>query len=246
MYKILFTICGRAGSKGVKNKNIKNFNGVPLVYYTIAAIKLFIEKNIDKYQADVVLNTDSHELIDIVSRQSVIKVAVINRSSELGGDAVPKVSVIKDCFIKMDRVYDTVVDLDITSPIRTVKDITNAVELKLSRPDMDVVYSVTEARRNPYFNMVKIENGYSVKVMPSKFTMRQQAPEFYDMNASIYAYSVNALLKKDPVTFFSSNCGQIIMKDTGILDIDSEEDYEIMQVIAKYISSNDIKFGAFW
>lgn len=36
--KILFTICGRAGSKGFKNKNLKKMNGVPLVFYTLASI----------------------------------------------------------------------------------------------------------------------------------------------------------------------------------------------------------------
>ena len=41
---VLFTICGRAGSKGFKNKNLKMFLGVPLVYYSIAAIALYIEK----------------------------------------------------------------------------------------------------------------------------------------------------------------------------------------------------------
>lgn len=37
---VLFTVCGRAGSKGVKNKNIRDYLGTPLVYYTLAAIKL--------------------------------------------------------------------------------------------------------------------------------------------------------------------------------------------------------------
>lgn len=73
------------------------------------------------------------------------------------------------------------------------------------------------------------------KAIASNFTTRQEAPAFYDMNASIYAYSPNALETKEQATFFNSNCDAVVMADTGILDIDSEEDYELMQVIANYL-----------
>ena len=43
--RILFTICGRAGSKGIKNKNIRDFLDVPLPMYTLAAIDLYLERN---------------------------------------------------------------------------------------------------------------------------------------------------------------------------------------------------------
>ena len=243
---ILFTICGRAGSKGFKNKNLKMFNGVPLVYYSLAAIELFSRENKDKYDIDVVVNTDSRELIDITKKQRVIEINVINRDESLAGDKVPKETVIKDCLIKMidkkNKSYDMVIDLDITSPLRTVKDIENAVNKKLSRDDTRVVFSVTEARRNPYFNMVKEEEGYYVKAVRSTYTTRQESPLIYDMNASIYVYSPKAMLEHDDdATFFNDKCDMIIMKDTGILDIDSEEDFELMQVVAKYLvkSSNE-------
>ena len=41
--KILVTVCGRAGSKGVKSKNTRDFLGYPICYYTISALKLFKE-----------------------------------------------------------------------------------------------------------------------------------------------------------------------------------------------------------
>ena len=44
--KILCTICARGGSKGVKNKNIKNFKGKPLIYHTISQAKKL--KNLQK------------------------------------------------------------------------------------------------------------------------------------------------------------------------------------------------------
>ena len=69
---ILFTICGRAGSKGFQNKNLKEMNGVPLLYYTIAAIRLFM----DNHKEDniiVALNTDSIQLQELVERQNIIE-----------------------------------------------------------------------------------------------------------------------------------------------------------------------------
>jgi len=92
--------------------------------------------------------------------------------------------------------------------------------------------------------MVKKENGFFCKAIPSNFTTRQETPVFYDMNASIYAYSPKALREKDQATFFNSGCDAVVMFDTGILDIDSEEDYELMQVIAKYLFEKKEEFNA--
>lgn len=236
---ILFTICGRAGSKGVKNKNLKDFLGVPLVFYTLASMKMALKKLEQDVNYRIVLNTDSEDLIKLVTSQKTCEVSVIRRVSSLGGDTVPKVSVIRDCLVRSEadfgEKYDMVVDLDITSPLRTAEDVVAAIEKKLSRTDTDVVYSVTNARRNPYFNMVREENGYFVKAVAANFTSRQQAPVFYDMNASIYAYSCKALMEKEPATFFNDRAAAIMMKDTAVLDIDSEEDFELMEVVAKYL-----------
>ena len=244
--RILFTICGRAGSKGVKNKNLKDFLGVPLVYYTLSAIseykKLLSEVDI----IDVALNTDCNRLAEIVCGQNDLSIFVIHREGKFAGDSVPKVAVIKDCLQKGEEhfncEYDVVVDLDITSPLRTAQDVKNAVDKKIAMQEADAVYSVTPSRRNPYFNMVKEENGFSNLVIQSNFTARQQAPIIYDMNASIYAYSPTALKKKPSVGFFKSNCSFVVMKDTGILDIDSEEDFELMQIVAEYMFRNYVDY----
>ena len=236
---ILFTICGRAGSKGVKNKNIKEFLGIPLVYYSLAAIKMCKDALPEDTIVDIALNTDSEALVDLVKAQHLLDVDVLWREESLGTDKVPKVAVIKDCYqrssLKHNYEYDTVVDLDITSPLRTKEDVVNAINTKISREDCDAVYSVTDSRRNPHFNMVKEENGYFTKAVPSTFTTRQEAPEYFDMNASIYAYGIKALKEKPPVGFFNTNAYAIKMKDTAVLDIDSEEDFELMEVIGKYL-----------
>jgi len=242
---ILFTLCGRAGSKGFQNKNLKNLLGKPLAYYSVAAIAGYKNSEAGQiHQIRAVLNTDSGELIRLIRQQAMAEFDVIEREPALGGDSVPKVAVIKNCLEKMEQRYelafDMVVDLDITSPLRTVEDVARAIERKASRTDTDVVFSVTGARRNPYFNMVKEENGYLSRAIPSQYTARQQAPVFYDMNASIYAYSARALKTKEAENFFNDKCDAVKMKDTGVLDIDSEEDFELMQVIAAYLFEKDM------
>lgn len=242
----LFTLCGRAGSKGVKGKNARDFLDIPLVWFSMANIVSYKERYAGNDHIDIVLNTDSEDLIKLVERVKDLDITILRRDANLGGDKVPKVAVILDCLTRSEKFfnlkYDMVVDLDITSPLRTVQDIKNAIDKKASRSDVDVVYSVAPSRRNPYFNMVKEENGFFCKAIPSNFTTRQEAPVFYDMNASIYAYSPDALKNKEHATFFNSNCDAVVMADTGILDIDSEEDYELMQVIAKYLFDNNEAF----
>lgn len=54
------------------------------------------------------------------------------------------------------------------------------------------------------------------------------------MNASIYVYRTKALLQSKEKDIFAGKCVGWLMKDTAVLDIDSEEDYELMQILAKY------------
>jgi CMP-N,N'-diacetyllegionaminic acid synthase len=241
--EILFTICGREGSKGVKNKNIKSFMGFPLFFYTVSIIDLFIKQN-NGFNCDIVLNTDSEELINLFKSNLNISAEFIKRDLELAKDNTPKISVIKNCYdvmINRKKVkYDMVVDLDITAPLRTLKDLELLIARKLDT-DADVVFSVTDSRRNPYFNMVKkTERGYE-RVIKSSFNTRQEAPEIFDMNASMYAYSPKFLESGKGI--FDGKCDVVKMKDTAVLDIDHEDDFELMQVIAKYLFSSDSEYN---
>lgn len=239
---ILFTICGRKDSKGIRNKNIRNFLNYPLPYYSLSAIDLFKKENMG-YNMDVVVNSDSRELLSLIQKNPFFKADEIIRDSVLGGEFVPKPAVVLDCMNKMqDRkkiVYDVVVDLDITSPLRTVFDIRNLINTHV-KTGADVTTSVTDSRRNPYFNMVKrTERGFK-KVLDSDFTARQQAPETFDMNASLYAYNPEFLKAGKGV--LEGYCECIHMYDTGILDLDHENDFELMQVIADYLFHKKEKF----
>lgn len=234
---ILFTLCARAGSKGIKNKNLRSFCGFPLLYYSLSVIDMF--NNTAKGQSfdkNTAVDSDSKKLLQLAEENPFFKIDTIERRIELSGDLVGKMDVIKDCMDIMEqrkgKSYDVVIDLDLTSPLRRLEDLNTLIDVHFNS-GADVTTSVTNSRRNPYFNMVKkTDHGYK-KVLDADFVSRQQAPLVYDMNASLYAYKPDFL--RSGKRMFEGYCECIHMYDTGILDLDGENDLELMQVIAGHL-----------
>jgi CMP-N,N'-diacetyllegionaminic acid synthase len=245
MNNILITICGRAGSKGFKNKNLKTFLGTPLVYYTVAIAEDFKNRLASECNTTICLNTDSRDLQVLVSKKYK-DVEIIDRISDLGGDKVPKMAVWHNSLDIIENrnntKFDYVIDLDITSPLRQIDDVVNAYKKKIENRNCQLIYSVCESRRNPYFNMVKIENGLATKFAQSNFTTRQEAPAVYDMNASIYVIDAAYLRNDKDNMLLNAKAYVYEMYDTAILDIDSEQDFELMEIIAQYLFTTKATF----
>ena len=244
-YNVLITVCGRAGSKGFKNKNLKSFLGHPLVYYTLSAAEMFKKQVGEEAHVDICLNTDSDDLAGIVA-EKYPEVTFIKRDADLGGSEVPKPAVWKNCVdVMQDRnkiVYDYMIDLDITSPLRQVEDVYNAFQLKLKRQDADQVESMCPSRRNPYFNMMKVDGDFVNTVIDCAFVARQQAPLVYDENASIYVLRASYFAEKG-YAMNKAKTVPYIMRDTAVLDIDSEDDFVMMEVVGKYLFENEDSYG---
>lgn len=245
MKNVLITICGRAGSKGFKNKNLKIFDGHPLSYYSLAAALLFVQQH-PELHVDLCLNTDSDLLIDVVTK-AYPEVKVLERPEELCGDVVPKMCVYQHSLREMERRtgqrYDHLIDLDITSPLRRVQDVDGAYRTALEHPEFDLVFSVCPSRRTPYMNMAKLVDGHAERVIEHRFTARQQTPPVFDLNASIYVFTRRFLTENKTGFLWDGVCGMYQMADTGIIDIDSEEDYQLMQAIAHHLYGADPAFG---
>ena len=220
--KILCVICARSGSKGIKNKNLINFFGKPLISHTFNQAKKIKFTNI-------VVSTDSKKISKIIGKTN----SWFLRSKKLSGDKISKIEVIVDALRKSEKKfkikYDAVIDLDVTSPLRLKKDIYNAMKI-FKVKNYDNIFSVCESSRNPYFNMVEIVNK-KVSLSKSKkvFFSRQTAPKVYDMNAAIYIWKRDVLVKNK--SLFNKKTGIYLMPKNRSIDIDDELDYKIVKFL---------------
>jgi CMP-N,N'-diacetyllegionaminic acid synthase len=225
--KIVCTICARGGSKGVPGKNIRPLGGKPLIVHSIEKAQKC--RLIDK----IVVSTDSPQIAEI-AKNAGAEVPFM-RPAELATDTAPKLAVIKHAvrFLEEKQGYrpDIIVDLDPTSPLRTVRDIEGCIGL-IKDEGADNVFSVIKAHRNPYFNMVEVVNGrvQLVKCLSSALVRRQDAPPVYDMNASIYAWKRDVLMNND--TLFLEWTRIYEMPDWA-RDIDGEIDFKFVEYLFK-------------
>ncbi len=230
MDNLLITICARGGSKGVKGKNIRLLAGKPLIYYTIEQARQWGRAK------HIIVSTDSEEIAK-VAKDSGAEVPFL-RPVELATDESGKISAIRHALIASEKKYkekfNVVMDLDATSPLRKVPDLENAFELFLDKKPKTLL-SVVPAHRNPYFNMVELSSDGKAHICkPSeKFTRRQDAPDVYDANASIYLYNRDYLLDENSKTVVSDNSIIYIMDSISRIDIDSELDFKYIEFLVK-------------
>ena len=103
--KILCTICARGGSKEVKNKNIINFFGRPLIFQTINQAKksnLFYK---------IVCSSDSKKILKISQKFGVD--LTIKRPKKLSSDKIPKTKAIKHSLEVSEKfLYQNLIEIE--------------------------------------------------------------------------------------------------------------------------------------
>lgn len=223
--KRLCTICARGGSKGVVGKNIRVLLGKPLLAHSIAQARA---TGLFEFLA---VSSDSDEILDVARTHGVD--LLIKRPDELATDTAGKLPAIQHCVMEVERItgshFDSLVDLDATSPLRIPEDIVNAVKL-LEETGADNVITAMPARRSPYFNLVELgDDGVArlSKPLDVPILRRQDAPKCFDMNASIYAWSREVFFSSN--TIFNSSTRMYVMPEERSIDIDSELDFRFVE-----------------
>jgi N-acylneuraminate cytidylyltransferase/CMP-N,N'-diacetyllegionaminic acid synthase len=225
--KRLCTICARGGSKGVKGKNIRVLLGKPLIAHSIEQARASGLFDL------IAVSSDSDEILDVARQWSCDY--LIKRPVELATDQAAKLPVIRHCVAEVERLagltFDTLVDLDATSPLRTPDDIVNAVKL-LEESGAGNVITAMPARRSPYFNLVELDANDIVhlsKPLQTAVVRRQDAPKCYDMNASIYIWRRPVLF--EAATLFNPDTRLYVMPEERSIDIDSELDFQFVEYL---------------
>lgn len=223
---ITCVIGARGGSKGLSGKNVRPLLGKPLIAWSIEqALKC---PEISR----VVVSTDSSE-IAAIARANGAETPFL-RPEELANDSAGKWQVWQHALRACEEFYkspiDIFVDLDCTSPLRDVEDISKAIQ-QFKTSNVDAVFSVCEARKNPYFNMLEIEDGCQriCKALPKPIIRRQDAPKVFEHVASIYVLSPDYLRKG---TGLLSGCTQgYDIGSAKSLDVDSQFDFDLIEYL---------------
>jgi len=217
-------IPARAGSKGLKKKNIRPLCGKPLILHTvIAALE---SKLIDK----VLVSTDDEEVKKIVEQYDL---EVIDRPKELAEDHTPTLPVLIHAIDQIVGHISCIVVLQPTSPLRSPKQIDEAINLY--NDQCSSIISVCVAEHSPY-KMFNIENNYLQDFISKKWRgmPRQKLPTVYRENGAIYITSVENLLSGD---IAGRNPRPFLMSSETSVDIDTFYDLCVAETIIN--SEND-------
>lgn len=225
--RILCTIGARGGSKGVKNKNIRPLLGKPLIAWTIGQA---MESGLFDH---VVLTSDSEDIMKTAAAYGAD--VFFKRPDELATDTAPKIPVIRHALLASEayfgKRYDYHIDLDATSPLRSIQDLRDALA-QFEREDNDILITAMPARRSPYFNLVELSLEGAVnlaKKLDRPIARRQDSPKCFDMNASFYIWKRDILLSSD--TLFTAKTGLYVMPEERSIDIDSELDWRVVEML---------------
>ena len=219
-------IPARSGSKGLKDKNIKELNGKPLLAYSIEAAKE------SKLFDEIMVSTDSSKYAEI-ARSFGANVPFF-RSEGNSSDKASSWDVVLEVlskYFETGQKFDSVCLLQPTSPLRTANDITDAYKL-LEEKQANAVTSVCEVDHSPLWTMTLPPN-LSLEEFKKRDsdTPRQLLEKYYRLNGAIYIRKINYSSKG--IQLIDANKFAFIMPREHSIDIDTELDFIIAEAIMK-------------
>ena len=234
--KILGIIPARAGSKSIKNKNISNLGGKPLIAYTIEAVK---KSNLINF----VVSSDSNKILDISKKYGAK--SLILRPKKYAQDKTRSVFLFKYLRKQFEKnfKFDAIMILQPTSPLRTHTDINRAIKL-FKNNKCDSVISVASVggmhpARMKYLNKKKyiIDPEFSEK---KEGQNRQELKKIYIKNGAIYLFKKDNLNKN---SIKGKKSLAMIMPQHSSINIDTKYDLELAKYFIKKKLKNENRFN---
>lgn len=223
-------IPARGGSKGVPGKNIRLFNGKPLIVHSIE--QALVSKFVDR----VFVSTDDEKIASISKK---VGAEIIERPDKISGDTATSESAIEHGILEIEKIsndIDTVLFLQATSPLRPEKGIDNALE-KFRAEKFDSLLSLSPTHR--FFWKVK-NNGaiaeYDFMNRPRRQDLKKENMKFVE-NGSLYIFTTDHFKSKG--NRLGGKIGYVIFDEEYSYEIDSERDFEILEKIAVSIKNSE-------
>lgn len=220
-------IFARGGSKGLPGKNVRLFGGIPLIAWSISQAKA-----VDRINR-VIVSTDSTEIAETALKFGA-EVPFI-RPEELARDDSPEWlawrHAIKYLQENDGKLPDIMVSVPATAPLRLPIDIENCLN-EYEKGGADMIITVTDAHRSPYFNMVKKNDDGTVGLIippESIITRRQDAPMVYDM--ATVAYVANPKFVMNNNATFEGRVRAVHVPADRAIDIDTLLDFQIAEYL---------------
>ena len=223
MNNILVVIPARGGSKGLPGKNIKDLCGKPLIAYSIDVARAITTDD------NICVSTDDVQIKHVVEGYG-LSVPFI-RPAELATDTATTNDALLhaiDYYEKKGKVYDIILLLQPTSPLRKVEEVKDAINLY--RNDIDMVVSVTKSHA-PAVLCNENKNGYIELIYNQKAAGRQLLTTLYEFNGAIYVINVNSLKSKG-LGGFNKRIKYEMPKESSI-DIDDIYDFYLVESIIR-------------
>lgn len=220
----LGVITARSGSKGIKDKNIRELLGKPLMVYTIeSALKC---QYIDK----VMVSTDSDTYATIAKNYGA-EVPFL-RSDKNSTDQAKSIDVLLEVLEEYEKrgyKFKNIVLLQPTSPLRTCQNLEEAFQLFYDKR-ADSVVSVCECEHNPLLSGVLPDNLNMSRFIKSENNLRRQnLQKYYRLNGAIYISNVSKL--RHIRSFYGERSYAYIMSQDESIDIDSEQDFAYVEFL---------------
>ncbi len=221
MSKILAFIPARGGSKGIPNKNIKLFNGKPLVEWTInSALK-------SKLISKVIVSSDSKKILSISKK---LGAETVLRPKNISGDFATTESAIKHYIKNTKESFDTIVLLSPTSPIRKINDIDNAIK-EFKSKKLDSCFSASILLDFLIWKLNKKKKYESINYNFQNRGTRQKRDLNYLENGSIYVFKTK--LMKYHNNRIAGKIGIYLMNFWQSFEIDVKDDWKFLETIQK-------------
>lgn len=221
--KILAVITARSGSKRLPEKNITDFCGKPLIYWTVKSA--LDSKYIDR----TLISTDSNLIGKMVENYGCDFPFL--RPEELSDDDASSNDVMLHA-LKWIRdndphSYEYALLLQPTSPLRTASHIDQAIEKFNSTPNFSSLISITKIEIKLSWLKAIDTSGNLIDYFPEKIEQRIQADDAYIPNGAIYITEINSFLEDK--SFYSGSSTFFIMKQDESIDIDTINDFRLAE-----------------